>query len=498
MPPAEGAAKGNRATARRLPTIRKNWDAGKTYKQIVILFSFRDVDFKSEDPNAYYNRLFNEKGYHERSGYGCVADYYRDQSNGLLNLEFDIYGPVKVDTLAQPYENPTANTKNYGRPQMRDATQQVIAANPDVDYSQYDWNGDGYVDQVIYVYAGVAGNTGAYGHIWPNTSSFSTIKAPDGTRFNDYTSSSELLGGTVSAGIGTICHEFTHSLGLPDIYPTSNDAGYSTCDEWDLMDGGNFVNYGWCPPNFTPLEKMLLGWLTPKELTEPATVTDLKPLAEGGEVYQVKHTDKEYLLIENRQQTGWDAGVPGQGLVIWHVNYDASAWSGNYVNNKKGEPRFDIVHADNMDYAQWEAYIGRAKHKNKAYMNSYLLSTSPYPWATDSTTFVNTELTDTSIPAAEMYTTNAEGSKLLGKPITNIRMSEDGLVSFDFMGGAAPAIKGDLNGDGIVNALDIQLEINACVAGASEAVYDLNEDGIVNALDIQTVINIAALSASND
>ena len=493
-PPAEGVS-GHRAAARRLPAINTNWNAQKSYKQLVVLFSFRDTDFQHDDANDYYNRLFNEPGYHERSGNGCVADYFRDQSNGLFNLDFDVYGPFKVDTLAQPYQNPTSKTKNYGYWMMKDATRQLLEAYPRIDYSQYDWNGDGTIEQVIYIYAGVSGNTGVYGHIWPNTSAFGAIATPDGMTISNYTTSSELLGTNIFSGIGTICHEYCHSLGLPDIYPTSSDAGYSICDEWDLMDGGNFINLGWCPPNLTPLEKMLLGWLTPTELNEPTTISDLKPVADGGEVYQVKHTDTEYLLIENRQQNGWDAGAPGAGLVVWHINYLASYWRSNTVNNTAGKPNFHLVHADNIDYDGWEALVGKAKHKNKAYMNSLLLSTSPYPWTTDSTDFVNNQLTDTSVPAATMYNANAEGSTLLGKPITNITMTTDGLVSFDFMGGSKPELKGDLNSDGVINAQDIQLVIMACATGSTDKVYDLNGDGIVNSLDIQEVINLAAQSS---
>ena len=165
-----------------------------------------------------------------------------------------------------------------------EATNLFIEEHPEIDFSQYDWNGNGRVNQVIFIYAGLTGNitsTACYGHIWPNTSSFPTITTPDGKKISNFTASGELWPYNRSFGIGTICHEFSHSLGLPDIYPTSKNGGYSICDEWDLMDGGNFTNYGWCPPNYTPLEKMLLGWLTPVELTEPTSITDLKSVSEG-------------------------------------------------------------------------------------------------------------------------------------------------------------------------------------------------------------------------
>jgi M6 family metalloprotease-like protein len=440
---SDEVASDHRAGRMNLPTPKTNWNPDKTYRQLVILVEFADLSFSyASDAHTFYNKMFNESGYNDDKGPGCVADYYRDQSNGMLNLQFDVYGPVKVSSSSQPYANPTKDTKNYGRDAFIEATKKVIADNPGIDFSVYDWNGDKYIEQVVYVYAGVPGNmnsTKAFGHIWPNTSTFSTITTPDGYKIVNYTASGELWPTSTprSCGIGTICHEFTHSLGLPDIYPT-NDSGYSVCDEWDLMDGGNFTNFGWCPPNFTPMEKYLLGWLSFTDLEEPATITDLKPVGEGGDVYRIMHSASEWLLLENRQQRGWDSGAPGKGLVIYHVNYDGSVWRGNTVNNNANARRFELVHADNMDFDAWTDYMDKNRLGTYAVsprMQNRHLSTSPYPWTTDSTDFVNNELTETSVPSPKMNYPNEEGKSLLNKPITNIQMSEDGLISFDFMGG---------------------------------------------------------------
>ena len=441
----ESTADGHRATHRAL-IPKTDWDREKIYKQMVILFTFSgdDSEFKKENPQEYYQKLFNEKGFNPNLGPGCVADYFRDQSGGLCNIEFDIYGPVQVSSKSQPYDKPGKNTHNYGKDSMKEATQLVLEANPGVDYSQYDWNGDGTIEQVIYIYAGPPGNTdNAFGHIWPNTSSFEVVTTPDGKKISSYSASGEYWGkkpdGTiVYCGIGTVCHEYSHSLGLPDIYPTTADQGYSVCDEWDLMDGGNFTNWGWCPPNYTALEKYLMGWLELTELNEAATITGMKPVSEGGTAYIVKHSDSEWLLLENRQQTAWDAGAPGKGLVIYHVNYDGSVWQGNEVNIDKTKRRFHLVHADNMDYDAWSAYIKEKKLERYAAddkMNSLFLCTSPYPYISEDKETVNNELTDTSTPAATMFYPGTEGELLLAKPITNIQMTDDGLISFDFMGG---------------------------------------------------------------
>lgn len=440
------------ATARagqplRLPTPNTNWDSSRVYRQLVILFEFEGdkTYFKSETPRDDYDKMLNEKGYNERNGKGCMAEYFRDQSNGLFNVQFDVYGPYRIGQKAQPYDTPNSNTRNYGREAMIEATNLFLADHPEIDFSQYDWNNNGSINQVIYVYAGLPGNISSdncYGHIWPNTSSFTTITTHDGKKIFNYTCSGEHwpTKTPISCGIGTICHEFTHSLGLPDIYPVGGE-GFSVVDEWDLMDGGNFTNYGWCPPEFTAMEKWLMGWLSFKDLTEPTSISGLKPVAEGGDVYRIKHSDSEWLLLENRQQKGWDAGAPGSGLVIYHVFYDASVWGGNSVNSDINKRRFHLVNADNMDYDAWDTYMnnsGLSTYVNSGRMNSRYLSTSPYPWTNETTT--NCELTDSSVPSATMYE-NIEGKVLLSKPITNISIDAEGLASFDFMGGNTVGIR---------------------------------------------------------
>lgn len=426
----------------RLPAINKHWDPNRIYKQLVVLVSFAgdNTNFRSENPREFYNNMLNTSGFNQRNGKGCMADYFREQSNGLFNVQFDVYGPYQVDYKANPYEKPTIETKNQNTGPLTAATKMLLTEHPEIDFSQYDWNNDNRVDQVIFICAGYQGNVNhevCYGYMWPFTGTFASIATPDGKFISQFSVSCELWPNNSSAGISTICHEFCHCLGLPDIYPVP-EWTYSAVDEWDLMDGGNFTNYGWCPPNFSPLERMLLGWLTPVELTGPTTISGMKSTDEGGTVYQIKHTDNEYLLLENRQWRGWDKGVPGKGLVIYHVNYIASKWSSNTVNGTENAPfNYSLICADNRSYDDWDVLCdlkGWSKYANKPWMNARHMSGAPYPYVTDSTEIVN-ELTDTSIPAARMINANENGSKMLMKPITNITMSDDGLISFDFMGG---------------------------------------------------------------
>lgn len=423
------------AEALQRPVAAKDWNALRSYRQMVVLVSFSDCDFKTEDPKATYDAMFNQKGYNQRDGAGCVADYFRDQSNGLFNLEFDVYGPVKVSGKVKS----SSSSQNFRTSVFVEAMRNLISQQPDIDYSPYDWDGNGYVNQVIFVYAGYAGNQpGFTNYIWPSTGSMSVVTTPDGYQVYSYSSSGELWSNNASCGIGTICHEFSHCLGLPDIYPTTSTTSVvSIVDEWDLMDGGNGSNLGWCPPNYSPLEKMLLGWLTPTELTADTIITGMKPVSDGGEVFLIRHTENEYYLLENRQWQGWDMSVPGHGLLVWHVNYNASKWNSNVVNNTTGKPNYHLVTADNLDYDAWfdiynkrgggNPYIDKTRRLHRC-----LLSSAPYPWATDSTDFVNCELTDSSVPASIMYNRNATGSTLLSKPITDITEHEDGTISFVF------------------------------------------------------------------
>ena len=412
-----------------------DFDAQKTYRVPVVLFSFSDLDFSMDNPAAYYDRLFNEKGFNEGMGQGCVADYFREQSAGRLNLAFDIYGPVKIDIGARSHAY-----YNDGWEDMRKALE-LLSETTDADFSVYDWDGDGKANEVVFVAAGLIGNTmngtyylgpGSYFQI-PNT------KLPGGVDYYYYSLVCERIHGDFLSGIGTIVHEFSHSLGLPDLYPFGSGTAFSTVDEWDLMDGGNFTNFGWCPPNFSAMERMYLGWAMPEDLTEPISIEGMKPLSEGGKTYLVRSTGNsdEYYLLENRRQTGWDYGCPGNGLLIFHVDFDKTAWRENRVNTDVKD-RYSLFHASGKDFRAWcPQNNGKdlTRWTEDNWLRSSYLSTSAYPYTAPETLAVNNSLTDESSPAATLFTAAADGREFMGKPITNIQLAADGTISFDFMKG---------------------------------------------------------------
>jgi len=482
-----------KAARRNLPTVKDDiWAMNPDKHSIVILVEFSDLAFSMDDPKVRYDSIFNRRGYNEGNGVGCVADYFRDQSGGLCDVTFDIYGPVQVDYKAK---------NSYHATVMRAALLKLIEDLGDEAASLgagCDWDYDGTGEQVVFVYAGYGGNESASvctNSLWPCTSTFSSVKLPSGLKFNQYTCSAEMWSTGDLCGIGTICHEYTHTLGLPDIYPAHTTTEYSIADEWDLMDGGNFTDNGWCPCNFSAHEKMLLGWLTPVEIDEPLTVTGLKPVADGGDAYLVRHTDNEFYLLENRQWKGWDLLTPGHGLLVAHVDYDASVWKKNRVNDAPTHHRYDYVHADNINYTEWAQMIkanpdiyGTSPYKNG---HSQLLSTTPYPYYSDNV-LINNALTDLTKPASTMFNANAEGLTVLEKPITEIAETEDGLISFMFMGGST--LKGDANGDGIVDAADYVAIAHHIMGMAPDnfnaEAADINEDGKVNVADCVAVIHI--------
>ena len=449
-----------------------------TLCQLVLLISFSDCDFSQEDPNTFYNDMFNTSGYNLMDGPGCVADYFRDQSGEQLNLQFDIYGPVKVTGKVRN----SSNEQITGRAAFYEAIGRLTTVCPDIDYSLYDWDGDKELEHVVIVYAGYAGNqTGLSGYIWPTTGSITPVKTADGYTIARYSASGELWANNTSCGIGTICHEYSHALGLPDLYPTSSEVSdFSIVDEWDLMDGGTATNRGWCPPNYSALERMILGWHQPKELTQDTIITGLKPVAEGGESFLIHHTDDEFYLLENRQQDGWDKGLPGRGLVIQHVNYNEFRWLSNTVNNVQDQPNYHIVAADGMTYTDWynciinrglgNPYVDRTRR-----LNSLILSTAPYPWVSETGSAVRA-LTDTSQPATLMYNENSAGSRLLGHSVTDITQHQDGTVSFTFHANSLTAVDGvRRKGEGLRS----QMAEGRCdihdLQGRKANVYDLRK-----------------------
>lgn len=384
-----------------------------THRGLVILMQFPDMPFTTENAQHTFQRFFNEEGYNEMGMAGSVRDYFKKQSYGQLTIDFDVAGPFTTQHEMEYYGG--HYTDSYGTEQNDKHPALMVAEAVDsahvagIDFSKYDWDGDGVVDQVFVIYAGYAEAQGADpSTIWPHEWSLAAERAMryyDNVTINTYGCAAELWGANSEAnpdgidGIGTACHEFSHCLGLPDTYDTQGDnygMGY-----WDIMCAGNYNDYSRTPAGYTSYERWFSGWLEPKELSTMTRITDMKPLIEEPEAY-VLYNDKnknEYYLLENRQPISYDKGLYGHGLLVLHVDYDRGAWNANSVNTIAGHERMTIIAADN-EYGSY-------------YTTS--IAGDPFPGRTN-----NTALTNYTTPAATLYNANADGQKLMSKPIDNI------------------------------------------------------------------------------
>lgn len=397
-------------------------DIGVTGKRkgLVILVNFKDKAMLAANSQAEWNRYFNEVGYSKNGNSGSVHDYFTAQSYGQFDLEFDVVGPVTVSKNMSAYGGNDRNGNDVDPGGM--VYEACKLADSQVNFADYDWDGDGEVDQVYLIYAGYGEASGTednpiantiWQHEWTLSDQDYSLTL-DGVRIDTYGCSSELTDntGTKMDGIGTACHEFSHCLGIPDFYDTEYNGGFGM-GSWDLMDYGSYLGDGYRPACYNTYERWVSGWMQPTELKEPCFVSGMKALNDAPEAYVVynEKTPTEYYILENRQQTGLDSELPASGMLVIHVDYNKQSWENNTVNNTKSHQRFSIVPADNK-------------------LTEYTESGDTYPGSS-----MNTSLTDTSSPAATLFNANSDNRRYLGKPITQIKESADGLISFTFMNG---------------------------------------------------------------
>lgn len=401
-------------------------------KGLVVLVDFKNKKFADGHDLEYYKNVINGKDFSdEEEGYvGSVRDYFLAQSNGQFELDFDVVGPVTMSKNSGYYGNDGAYQKDEKVYEM--IKEACDGIQDKVNLKDYDWDGDGEADQVFFLYAGLGqASGGSPGTIWPHESELrywpcGVLSYPTG-KINTYACANELQPETqgssryISAGIGTICHEFSHCLGFADMYDTTGGGGYGM-SVFDVMDQGSYNGNGFVPCNYTAFERIYAGWVEAIELESPATVKDMKSVSDYGRpfiMYNYKNTN-EYFLLENRQNTGWDKGLYGSnGLLIVHVNYVPSRWANNSVNASNEKIQCcTVVNAD-------------GSREN----TQYSLQGDLYPYEVKGVT-MNDEFTDESEPAAKLYTKNSDNSYALGIPITQIKRSK-GSVSFLVCGGDA-------------------------------------------------------------
>ena len=414
----------------------------------IILVEFKDKKFNNTREDIIDAMLTGDES---------VGQYFRDQSNGLYQPEFEVYGIYELSRNREYYGGHSGSDNDKGLGYMVTEACQLAAADG-VSFKPYDTNSDDYCDVVIVIYAGVGEAQASWNHpeaVWPcnwslSAASYYGMGGEGAFRPNkgdplvdNFAVFNELYGsndnGTTIDGIGTFTHEFGHCLGLPDFYDTGDGNHYGLGD-WDIMCMGCYNNDGFTPPGYSGYEKVFMGWIeyiTP----QPGTYYTLP-------VFNQKNaaTDKalcivsdinpnEYFVVENRRKQGWDRYAPGEGIMITHVTYSDERWWYNTPNNQDIQ-LMTLMNADNS----WGYYD--ENHDLWPYGNK-------------------NAFTDNSTPAAKLNMTangNITGNAgYLGKPLTEMVINADGTASFWYMKGAAtsPVIsvtKTELNfGDVMMN-----------------------------------------------
>lgn len=389
----------------------KNYPRTGSPKGLIIVVRFSDVDFTLPNPEQYFNDLINKRGFSDYNATGSALDYFTEQSQGLFTPDFDVLGPVTLPSPRSFYggNGPSGSDQN---PHLM-VVHAIGLLDAEVDFNQYDTDGDGVIDNVYVFYAGGGeADGGGADCVWPHAWDVRYGRVNlyvDDVEVGPYACSNEWSTYTrMPDGIGTFVHEFSHVMGLPDLYDTQYVFN-GTPGTYSVIDGGCYNNNSRTPPNYGAFERNALGWAEPIMLDSPMTVT-LDPISEGQFGLIPTGKDTEFFLLENRQWEGWDEYIPYHGMLIWQVDYDPYIFDYNIVNNDANHPRVNIVKANN-----WP--------DNTSYT---ALSGWPFPGA-----FYYTDFTADTFPALQTWDNTP-----IDLPITDIDET-DGKISFNVAGGSA-------------------------------------------------------------
>ena len=454
-------AKVNAQRAKRLAQRRIGEVGNYTGKKkaIVLLVNFKDQKFETGHDNTLFTRIANEEGFSEGAFKGSMADYFKAQSRGKFELDFDVVGPVTVSQNASYYGK---NVTVEGSDQEQDkcpaemVIEAVNLAKKQVsDWTSYDWDNDGYVDQVYVIYAGKGEADQGYDDmsdaIWPHAYSLyaanyygegsGPVTVGNNLEVDGYACGSELNGDGDICGIGTMCHEYSHCLGYPDFYDIDYSGGQGM-GNYDLMCSGSYNGNGYQPAGYTSYELWMAGWQEPIELdAEDVAVTDMKSLQKGGESYIIynKGNKNEYMMLENRQKEGWDASLPDNGLLILHCDYNAKVWQENGPNDDPDHQRMTVVPADG-EYAYEEYGDGE-----KDYYDATLF---PYESVTAFNKNFKVKSNDkVAKKAAKFFTKNTNGTYWIDGSVEDITQNSDKTISFNFVANYGGSSQGGGEGE---------------------------------------------------
>ena len=405
-----------------------------TPKALVILVEFQDCAFLTKDPVSVFNHLLNAspedetpqallEDYNNNTKYtntGSVKQYFSDMSEGEFQPQFDVKGVVKVSKNYAYYgQDQSENNRDIKYKEMIKEACELAKSQLGVNFSEYDANNDGNVDLVYVIHAGYGQNTGGEENtLWAKTS-FNYITTIDGKEISAHGINSELNfnKGNYITGIGVICHEFSHTMGIPDLYPYNSKAYVNNQEpeSWDLMDAGEYGNNGYTPVPYCAWELDIMGWNAGIETLdkEPKQIT-MEPYFSGNrKAYKIEADNGEYLLLQNLQRTGWGKGYMSHGLLIYRIDYQRSNVGLDYrMNQTPNKPEVTVLPADGVIL---NGYLNGKSHTKQEYYESQWAD--PFPGYKQVTELLEAKLNNTTL-------TNL---------LYNIKETDDRVITFDYL-----------------------------------------------------------------
>lgn len=418
-----------------IATTRKYFPHSGAPKTLVILVQFPDCKFLSSDPKTAFNYFLNAESGEQApealtsayngSNYGSVKQYFTEMSKGTFTPIFDVAGVVTVSKSYTYYgQDASENNRDIYSKNLVVEACKLAKSQLGVNFSDYDLNNDGKADLVYIIYAGIGQNLGGDANtIWAHTRAGANYTIDNETNIYSYGLNCELNAQTklqrnYISGIGVFCHEFSHCMGIPDLYPYNTAAHVNNQEPeyWDLMDAGEYWNRGFNPAAYSPWELDIVGWDSNIEtLNNIPQQLELQPYYKDRKVYKIEASDGQYLLLQNLQKEDWWQGFPYHGLLIHRIDYNKPTVGLNYrMNQTPGSPEVTILPADGIILSGYLSGNGKT-YTSKQYQQSH--SGDPFPGSKKVTQLTEAKLNNDVVLTNLLY---------------NIKET-DGVITFDYL-----------------------------------------------------------------
>ncbi len=345
--------------------VFNDFPASGKIKTLVVLVEFSDLKFNIENPQKFFDRMLNEENFSENGCIGSARQYFLQSSDNQFDPEFVVTGPVTLPQEFSYYGKNDFYGNEYNTVEM--VTEACKACDDLVNFADFDYNNDGMVDNIYFFYAGYGEadnpiSTQYLNTIWPHAADINThygvtLKL-DGKLINHYACSNERRGvysdfPGQTVGYGIFCHEFSHVLGLPDLYDPSyrtdskGNPIYYTPGSWSIMDYGGYNHDGCVPPLYGAFERFSLGWIKPRPFGATKEYA-IAPIHEKNDAFIVyTEVPSEFFLFENRQQKGFDLYLPSHGMLAWHIDFNQTRWNLNSCNAQDHQ-HVDLIEANGL------------------------------------------------------------------------------------------------------------------------------------------------------